>query len=259
MVQTKPYGSWTSPITAESLGNDSGIKFDFNVNVDAYNNTVYWTKSVGEEGGRIQIFCQSLEGAEETKSILPTGYNCRNQVHEYGGGAFAVKKNVLYFSNFDDSRLYKLDLSHHRSDIVPIVPENKYHRYADLTLDEELRFIICVREEHIQNGTPEDVINTLVAIDLLEGKLDNAVKVIAQGNDFYMSPTINLESSSLSFISYNHPNMPWDSTQLYQGSLSYDNGIKVSNLHCIAGEKLSESIMVRRDETEVEWLHTMMD
>jgi hypothetical protein len=248
MVVTKPYGSWSSPVSAESLGQDSGIKFDFFVKFDEHTKTVYWTKCVNEEGGRIQIFSQSLEHqGEETKAILPIDYNCRDKVHEYGGGAFTVKKNVLFFSNFADARLYKIDLNH-PTDIVPIVPDNRLHRYADLNVDEDLRFMICVREEHIENGTPEDVINKLVTIDLLAENLDQAVKIIAEGNDFYTAPIINPLNNELTFISYNHPNLPWDFTRLYQAKLTYDNSLHVSNLRCIAGESIQESIVVRKRE-----------
>ncbi|KAG2188717.1 hypothetical protein INT44_003856 [Umbelopsis vinacea] len=245
MVITKPYGSWPSPVSAASLGKDSGIKYDFLVRFDQSTSIVYWTKCVNEEGGRIQIFSQNLEKPSETTAILPIGYNCRSKVHEYGGGAYTVKKNTLFFSNFDDSRVYKIDLSH-PTKIIPIVPENRLCRYADFSVDDELRYIICVHEKHIENGTPEDVVNKLVVIDLLEENLDKAVKTIAEGNDFYTSPIINPLNNELTFISYNHPNLPWDFTQLYQANLSYENGLQVSDLRCIAGESQGESIVQPR-------------
>jgi hypothetical protein len=243
MVKTKPYGSWSSPVSSASLGKDSGIKYDFLVKFDQSTNTVYWTKCVNEEGGRIQIFSQNLEKPSETTAILPIGYNCRSKVHEYGGGAYTVKKNTLFFSNFDDGRVYKIDLSC-PTHISPIVPENRLCRYADFSVDDELQYMICVHEEHIENGTPEDVINKLVVIDLLSENLDQAVKTIAEGNDFYTSPIINPLNNELTFISYNHPNLPWDFTQLYQAKLSYENGLQVSELRCIAGESQEESIVV---------------
>jgi hypothetical protein len=204
---------------------------------------VYWTSSAGEEGGRVQIFARPADGSEETKPILPAGYNCRTQAHEYGGGAFTVQKNNLYFSNFADKRLYKIDLSN-PSQVIPIVPENPFHRYADLAVDKEHRFIICVREEHFENETPKDVINVLVAIDLQQDNLDDAVKVVAEGADFYISPRLNPDSTELAYISWNHPNMTWDFTQLHLATISYSNGVQVSNDKCVLGDKTEESIMV---------------
>ncbi|CAO3691688.1 unnamed protein product [Umbelopsis ramanniana] len=244
MVQTKPFGSWTSPITAESLGKESGPRHDFNVIVDPTTNIVYWTGSSGEASGRVTIFSRNIDGSDERKAILPEGYNCRTRAHEYGGGAFTVYKNVIYFSNIVDDRLYKMDLTN--GQVTPIVPENPYHRYADMAIDQEERFIICVREEHFENETPNDVINTLVAIDLLGDNLDQAVKVIAKGNDFYISPRLNPDSSKLAYITWNHPNMPWDFTQLNIANVSVSNGVQLSDDKCVVGDKIDESIMQPR-------------
>jgi hypothetical protein len=244
MVQTKPFGSWTSPITAESLGKESAPRHDFNVVVDPTTNIAYWTGSSGEASGRVTIFSRNIDGSDERKAILPEGYNCRTRAHEYGGGAFTVYKNVIYFSNIVDDRLYKMDLTD--GQVTPIVPENPYHRYADMAIDQEDSFIICVREEHFENETPQDVINTLVSIDLLGGNLDQAVKVIAQGNDFYISPRLNPDSSKLAYITWNHPNMTWDFTQLNIANVSVSNGVQLSDDKCVVGDKIDESIMVCR-------------
>ncbi|GAB5588125.1 hypothetical protein Unana1_03025 [Umbelopsis nana] len=245
MVQTKPFGSWTSPITSESLGKESSLRHDFNAIVDPHTNTVYWTSSAGEEGGRVQIFARKVDGSSETKAILPAGYNCRTQAHEYGGSAFTVHKNILFFSNFADKRLYKIDVSNPEA-VIPIVPDNPFHRYADLAIDEDQRFIICVREEHFENETPKDVINKLVAIDLQKHNLDEVVKVVAEGADFYISPRLNPDSSKLAYISWNHPNMPWDFTKLHIATVTYNNAAQVTDDHCVVGDKTDESIMQPR-------------
>lgn len=50
------------------------------------------------------------EGAQSgsfPEEITPPGFNVRTLVHEYGGGAFAVKRDNVVFSNYADQRLYK--------------------------------------------------------------------------------------------------------------------------------------------------------
>lgn len=49
------------------------------------------------------------EGAQpgSVEDITPAGFSVRTVVHEYGGGAFAVKGDNIVFSNYADQRLYK--------------------------------------------------------------------------------------------------------------------------------------------------------
>lgn len=243
MVETKPFGSWTSPITAESLSKQSALKFDLRIQFDKSSGKVYWTSAAGQEGGRVQIFSRNADGSGKVNEILPAGYNCRTQVHEYGGGAYSVKNNVVYFSNFSDKRLYKIDLAN-PSDIIPIVPENPLLRYADMSIDEQQRFLVCIREEHFEKETPKDVINKLVVINLQTNKLDEAVQVIAEGSDFYVHARLNKDSTKLSYISWDHPNMPWDSTKLNLADISFADSFKITNDKVIVGDKIEESLMV---------------
>jgi hypothetical protein len=243
MVETKPFGSWSSPITAESLGKQSSLKFDLKIQFDKSTGRVYWSSSAGQEGGRVQIFSRKVDGSSEVDEILPSGYNCRTQVHEYGGSAYSVKNNIVYFSNFSDKRLYKINLAN-PSEIVPIVPENSLHRYGDMSVDENQRFLVCVREEHFENETPKDVINKLVVIDLQTDKLDEAVQVIAEGSDFYAHARLNKDSTKLAYISWVHPNMPWDFTKLHLADISLEGSFKLINDKVVVGDKIDESLMV---------------
>ncbi|KAG2178747.1 hypothetical protein INT43_001593 [Umbelopsis isabellina] len=242
MVETKPFGSWTSPITADSLSKQSALKFDLKIQYDKSSGKVYWTSAAGQEGGKVQIFSRNADGSGKVNEILPAGYNCRTQVHEYGGSAYSVKNNVVYFSNFSDKRLYKIDLAN-PSDIIPIVPENPLLRYGDMSIDEQQRFLVCIREEHFENETPKDVINKLVVINLQTDKLDQAVQVIAEGCDFYAHARLNKDSTKLTYISWDHPNMPWDSTRLNLADISFEHSFQITNDKVIVGDKIEESLM----------------
>jgi dipeptidyl aminopeptidase/acylaminoacyl peptidase len=75
-----------------------------------------------------------------------------------------------------------------------------------------------VREDHTGGGEP---INTLARVDLETGES----AAIVSGNDFYSSPRLNPNGSLLAWLTWNHPNMPWDGTELWLGRLNADGSI----------------------------------
>ncbi|KAI9356808.1 Alpha/Beta hydrolase protein [Pilaira anomala] len=233
MVQVKPFGAWPSPITADSLS-AGAIATDTCIDGDY----VYWTQAISQEQGRGQIFQQKLNDTSiPPKALLPLEYNCLTRVHEYGRGAFKVSNGLVVFSNNKDTRLYTIDTE---GKITPLTQADTLFRYADFTFDANNRFLICVREQHFENEEPKDVINVLVSIDLKTGK----EQVIAEGQDFYMAPRLS-KDNHLTFVSWVHPNMPWDYTKLYHAKASFDEStglIELENLVCVAGDKINESI-----------------
>jgi len=151
-------------------------------------------------------------------------------VHEYGGGDFLVSEGMVYFSNFADQRLY---IQEPDGELNPITPAEDY-RYADGVIDRRRRRLICVREDHTGRG--QEAINTLVSIDLDAG---DAGEVLVSGNDFYSSPRLSPDSSRLAWLTWNHPNMPWDGTELWVGELEADGSLGRTEL--VAGS-VDESI-----------------
>jgi dipeptidyl aminopeptidase/acylaminoacyl peptidase len=135
--------------------------------------------------------------------------NVRTRVHEYGGGAFNILDGALYFSNFADQRLYR-----QAGEVAPepITPEAPF-RYADAVWDNVHRRIVCIREDH--SGDRQEPVNQIVAIT-------DDIKVLVSGNDFYASPRLNPDGSQLAWITWNHPNMPWDGTELWVAEVKTD-------------------------------------
>ena len=167
-----PYGSWKSPLTATAIASESfGLA---QVAIDG--DDLYWTETRPWEGGRSVIVRQSADG--ETSDVTPLGFNVRNRVHEYGGGAFAVHDGVVYFTNDSDQRVYA-----HRPGEAPIpLTPDEAQRYADLEVDSRHNRILCVSEDHSQPDA--EPTNAVVGIDIASG----GTETIAQGNDFYSSP-----------------------------------------------------------------------
>jgi len=151
-----------------------------------------------------------------TCDVTPAPFNVRTRVHEYGGGAFAVGGGCVYFSHFGDARLYRQDPT---GAPRPLTGEGSF-RFADLEIDRRRGRVICVCEEHSAAG--HEPVNTLVAIDH-DG--DDEPIVLAAGNDFYSSPRLNPDGSRLAWLSWDHPNMPWDGTELWVGEIDDDGAL----------------------------------
>jgi len=198
-----PYGSWKSPITPELLS----TRYNYIDQMIADGSAIYWTEVRPSEKGRFALM--SKRDNEEPVEMLGPKFNFRTAVHEYGGGAFAAKDNLIFFSNFSDGKIYFFD----GSDAKPVTEAGDF-RYADLLYDSASRRLICIREDHSQ----DDVINSIISIDIDTGE----VLQLASGNDFYSSPKLSPDGKKLAWLTWNHPDMPWDSTELYVAS--YENG-----------------------------------
>jgi dipeptidyl aminopeptidase/acylaminoacyl peptidase len=180
---------------------------------------VYWLERRPHEGGRSVLVRRSADGRHE--ELTPQGFNVRTRVHEYGGGAYIVAGGQIYFTNFSDQRVYsggsqeqdpphavtKQDSPH------AITPANNCF-YADFAYDSKRGRLIAVREDHSQSGEPR---TTIVGIPLV-GR-ENAGDVIASGYDFYSTPRISPDGTRLAWLSWRHPQMPWDGTELWAADI----------------------------------------
>lgn len=197
------YGTWKSPISSDLIV--AGTIGLGQIKLDG--KTIYWTESRPTEGGRNVIIQRSANG--QNIDVTPAPLNARTRVHEYGGGAFIVADGTVYFSNFADQRLYQQTVG---TDAIALTPEAPL-RYADAVLDKTRNRLICVREEH-----GETVENTIAAIPLS----DQSQTVLVSGADFYAFPRLSPDGSRLSWICWNHPNMPWDGTELWTAPIHAD-------------------------------------
>jgi dipeptidyl aminopeptidase/acylaminoacyl peptidase len=153
----------------------------------------------------------------KTEDVTPEQFNVRTRVHEYGGGAYIVSDGTIYFSNFADQRLYQQNPA-----LKPRPLTGKTaRRYADTVVDTYRNRLICVREDHsVGEGEP---VNTIVAVGLNH---EQEERVLISGNDFYAAPRISPDGSSLAWLTWNHPNLPWDGTELWVGEIQADGSVE---------------------------------
>ncbi len=237
-----PYGSWASPIGAHMLV-QAAVGISEVVADPVRPGLLWWAESRPDQGGRTAVMCCELGGDGEPREVTLPDANVRTRVHEYGGGAWWPHDGALYYTEYADQRLRRLDPG--ASEPLMLTPEPSVAgglRYADGRLTPDGRWAICVRERHEARhgaepshdrkaatgtapsdersegeavGHPEPV-NELVAV-----ATDGSLRVIElwSGSDFVMSPRVSPDGSLLAWISWDHPHMPWDNTRLHVAKL----------------------------------------
>lgn len=228
-LKIAPYGSWKSPITSDLIVKESIGLGQVRIDQD----DIYWVEMRPSEGGRQVVVRRAGDGS--ITDVIPQGFNARTRVHEYGGGDYVVHDGVVYFSNFADQQLYR-----QAPDSAPQLltrtdgeAEPTDLRYADAMFDSTRSRLICVREDHRQKN--REAVNELVAVSIDNGDAN----VLVSGNDFYSSPRISPDGARLAWLTWNHPNMPWDGCELWIADIAANGGL--ANHRRVAGA-VDESI-----------------
>lgn len=198
VTKTIAYGAFASPITS-SLITAATVGLD-EVHIDGAD--IYFVERRPSENGRSVIVCQKANGS--IADVTPPGYNVRTMAHEYGGGSYTVLHETVYFSNLADSSLYMM---------APFTAPKRITytdqmRYADLVVDHIRNRLLCVREDHAKGSVVQ---NTIVSVNLQDGE----ETILAQGHDFYSSISLSPDGRQMAFLTWDHPNMPWDGTELW--------------------------------------------
>src|SRR5262245_50974397 len=217
-----PYGSWKSVITS-SLLTTGAISLS---QLAVRNGHVYWSEGRPLEGGRVVVVRDGVD-------FTPPDFNARTRAHEYAGGAYTVQADSGLFCNFLDQRLYRQELGTTPSAITPEPPLPGSLRSADMTLTTDGSTLVYVRERH---DADRDAINELVALPA-DGSRDPWI--LAEGHDFYSSPRISPDGRRLAWLTWDHPNMPWDGTELWVAD--FNGTRRLSSIQKIAGSA-AESI-----------------
>jgi dipeptidyl aminopeptidase/acylaminoacyl peptidase len=212
-VESAPYGSWPSPIASSDVARGASRVGGVQIGPDG---TLLWAEGRPSEGGRTAIVRREDDGRHT--DLLPPPWNVRSRVHEYGGGAWtALAGEGLVFVNWADQRLYLLDPRVAGHDPVPLTPEPSQpqsDRYADLVSSRDGSEVICVRERDLDGvGLARD----LVAVPL-DGSLK--IRVLVTDGHFLSNPRQSPDGRHLSWLTWDHPRMPWDGTELRVASVS---------------------------------------
>ena len=207
---TSAYGSWTSPITPSLISQSA--KTLGQICLD--NSAIYWTESIPTDGGRVAIM--KCNENYVCSVITPSPFNVRSTIHEYGGGSYTASDETIYFSNYTDQQIYKHIEGTHPQQLT----NTPGSRYSDYRIDKSRNCLISVTEEHFENAA--EPINTISLVDLDTGH----VRPIISGSDFYSNPRLDHSGTRIAWLCWNHPNMPWDGTQLWVATINSDGSIQ---------------------------------
>ena len=217
------YGTWVSPISARQVASaapaiDTPLinnKSLDNGSIDSGNDgdDLYWLEARPEEGGRSAIVRLSANG--EKTDVLPAPFSARSRVHEYGGTPYIVVAGILFFCEQSDQRIYRLDTRSKEVTPEAISPANQNLRFADFCFDEIHQRLICVAE---QSGEAlSEPRNFIAALPI---NTPYELSELHSGADFYAYPRLSPKGSQLSWISWHHPQMPWQGSELWLADLT---------------------------------------
>ncbi|TPW14192.1 MAG: peptidase S9 prolyl oligopeptidase active site domain-containing protein [Acidimicrobiaceae bacterium] len=226
-----PYGRWPSPVTPELLTEGAVGLVDVWVGEWEGVSTTVWLESRPREAGRLQLVVLGGDGGHH--DLLPEGFSARSGVHEYGGGAAWVEGDVAWFVNWADQRLYRLTAGEAPVPLTPEPSERRALRYADMRLSPDRRWIVCVRESHAG-----DVTNEIVA---LRSDEPSEPVVLFAGTDFVAQPRF-VGDGRLRWISWNHPNMPWNDTSLHEGRFDGETGVVDATVRLASGQSFMQPV-----------------
>lgn len=223
-AKAQPFGSWTSPITSDLLTQQSLRLGEPQITAEGS----YWIESRPQEQGRSVLMFQPFDDDSSAQEVLPRDIGVRTQAHEYGGASYLATEQGLFYVNASDQRVYHWT----GTESIALTPAGLF-RYADFCLDPHRQRLICVREDHRQAGQEE--INELVAI-ALQGEHTQEhrnIEVLVSGHDFFSNPGVSPDGAHLSWLCWDHPHMPWDTTECWLSPLDSDG--QPSNPFLIAG------------------------
>lgn len=204
-----PFGSWPSPLSPSAL--TAATRAIDEVRVDGAD--TYWLESRPWEDGRV-VLVRHAGASGEVEDVVGEGVNVRSRVHEYGGGAYAVRSGLVVVTTMPDLRVWVIGAD---GSLRPISPAGCF-RYGGLVLGDG--FLLAVREDHSSGSEP---VNTLVRLDL-DGDNADGGRVLWEGSDFVSRAALSVDGSQVAVVTWDHPNMPWDTTTLRRAALSEGSG-----------------------------------
>ncbi|AZI58569.1 S9 family peptidase [Nakamurella antarctica] len=209
-----PYGAWPSPISAADLAANSHP-----VSGGAFvAQEIWFTELRPMEGGRQAI--RRVDAHGFVSDVLPAPWNARSRVHEYGGTSWTPYGDHMIFAEFTDQRLYRLDPSSGEPPVA-LTPADTGFRFCDFHV--RGGELIAVRETHSDAGLSRDI--CAVPLDGSAARDPAGIRSIVSGSHFLAYPRYSPDGSKLAWISWEHPQMPWDGTELRVGDIDPDGAV----------------------------------
>jgi dipeptidyl aminopeptidase/acylaminoacyl peptidase len=199
-----PFGAWPSPITSAVATEDETLITAATFTGDS----VLWLEA--RPDGRT-VLLEHSTGADTEP--LPAGTSVYTEAHTYGGGAYAATESLIVYVNEADKRLYRLDRGANSPPRALTPPAETY--FADCVVDERRARALCIQDDR----SPKLPVDSIVSVGL---DADRPPRVLVSGHDFFAAPRLSPDGKHLAWISWDHPQMPWDGTDLWVASIGDD-------------------------------------
>jgi dipeptidyl aminopeptidase/acylaminoacyl peptidase len=230
-IKTKPYSEWEPVIEPEEVFSKTrrigGVSY--------HKEGLFWLESLPEEKSRIALVKEINKGKQEV--ITPSDFYIRTRVHEYGGASKILVDNGYYFTNFKDQRLYFQSFNQNEKPKAITPEENadgSIGKYGAFALTPDKKKLLFVYEKEYSDKENQNFI-ALLKVQNNDDKVREP-DILLEGNDFYDSPTVSPDGKYIAWITWNHPNMPWDGTTLCKAKLN-GSTIEYDSIEEIAGGK----------------------
>ena len=214
---SRQFGLWTSPITPKGLAEDRRLEAAC---WDSDGETLVWLEA---RSGRGVLVAQGADG-DAPRDLTPE-LDVRAEVG-YGGGDFTVHGGYVYFVVHKTGRIWRQPLAGGKGDrrlagtirrmvaepvpfstARPITPP--FGKAASPVVSANGRWVVYVH--HDDEGADR--------LALVDADGQCWPQILAEGRDFYMQPRLSPDGRRLAWIAWDHPNMPWDGTQLFVAPL----------------------------------------
>ena len=205
MATTAGYGRWPSPLASADVARAKVSLSELCSDGD----TLYWLESRPAEGGRVVLVRAGDDGPRDHS---PPEVSIRSRVHEYGGGALCLlpaNPGAFAFVDQTDQRVWMC--TGEGSPPRPLsetAPEGEEHRHGGLGATPDGRWVLAVREVHAADGAAPR--RSVCALPVRDG----APATLAEGHDFFGAPRVHPAGDRLAVVAWDHPDMPWDASQL---------------------------------------------
>jgi dipeptidyl aminopeptidase/acylaminoacyl peptidase len=164
---------------------------------DSDGRTLVWSEGRGDQGVLV------AQAGDDAPRDLTTGLSVRARVG-YGGGDFAVAGGHAYFAEAESGRLYRQPLA--AGAARPITPG--FGHAASPAVSPDGRWVLYV---HSYERT-----DRLAIVDVAGTRWP---QFVVSGADFYMQPRWHPDGTLIAWVQWNHPEMPWDGTELRVGTV----------------------------------------